>query len=188
MLGRLRDGVIDLSEIHRFANTPISEQNSIRWDVDRLWSEICRGLELASTVESVAIDTWGVDYALLDTSGDLLQKPFHYRDARTNGAMEAVFSRVGRDRIYDVTGIQFLSFNTIYQLHAERGDVLARARTMLMMPDYFTYRLTGRAVSGTPTPPRRSAWTPGHGRGQSNSRTMSESRLRCSRRWSKPEA
>jgi rhamnulokinase len=149
MLGRLRGGVLDLSEVHRFANTPVREGNSIRWDVDRLWADICRGLELASTVplESAAIDTWGVDYALLDASGALLQKPFHYRDARTNGAMDAVFRRVGRDRIYDVTGIQFLPFNTIYQLHAERGDVLARARTMLTMPDYFTYRLTGRAVS-----------------------------------------
>ena len=93
MLGRLRDGVIDLSEIHRFANTPINEQHSIRWDVDRLWSEIRRGLELASTVslESAAIDTWGVDYALLDARRPA-QKPFHYRDARTNGAMKAVFA------------------------------------------------------------------------------------------------
>jgi rhamnulokinase len=149
MLGRLRGGVLDLSEIHRFANTPVRERNSLRWDVDRLWTDICRGLELASSVplESAAIDTWGVDYALLDASGELLQKPFHYRDTRTSGAMDAVFRRVGRDRIYDVTGIQFLPFNTIYQLHAERGDVLAHARTMLMMPDYFTYRLAGRAVS-----------------------------------------
>jgi len=149
MLGQLRGGVIDLSEVHRFANTPLRERDSIRWDVDRLWSDICRGFELASTVrlESAAIDTWGVDYALLDAGGELVHKPFHYRDARTNGVMDAVFRRVGRDRIYDVTGIQFLPFNTIYQLHAERGEVLASARTMLTMPDYFSYRLTGRAVS-----------------------------------------
>src|SRR5262249_59919208 len=116
------------------------------WDTDRLWAGIRSGFDRASAgaLDGVGIDTWGVDYALVDDRGELVQKPFHYRDTRTARAMDEVLARVGRDRLYDVTGIQFLPFNTLFQLHTETADVLRRARTLLTMPDFFNHRLTGR--------------------------------------------
>src|SRR5207249_9652362 len=114
ILGRLRSGVLDVHEVCRFSNEPVRQQGSLRWDILRLWLEVQRALERVSDVrlDSVGLDAWGCDYALIGERGDLLENPYHYRDARTDGIQEAVFARVPRDEIYAVTGIQFLSFNT----------------------------------------------------------------------------
>ena len=100
MLGRLRGGVLDVREIHRFANEPVRQNGSLQWDILRLWLEMRRGLDRVDgpPLDSVGVDTWGCDYALLGERGDLLENPYHYRDARTDGVMEAVFERVGARR------------------------------------------------------------------------------------------
>lgn len=148
MLGRLQGGILTLDEVCRFPNLPIRQQGSLRWDIDRLWTEIRRGLDRASTspIESVGVDTWGCDYALLDADGQLLEHPYHYRDRRTDGVMEAVWQRVCRERIYSITGIQFLVFNTLYQLYAacqSTPEVIAAARSFGTIPDLLNYWLTG---------------------------------------------
>jgi rhamnulokinase len=92
ILGRLSSGILDVTEVRRFANEPLRQPDSLRWNVDAIWTEIRAGLEAAAPVrlESVGIDSWGVDYALLGARGELLENPYHYRDQRTRGAMEEV--------------------------------------------------------------------------------------------------
>jgi rhamnulokinase len=150
MSGHLRSGVLDLTEVCRFANEPVREQGSLRWDVGRLWQHMRRGLEQLGTdgrgLASLGVDTWGCDYGLLGEGGELLENPYHYRDSRTDGIMDAVFARVPRARIYDVTGIQFLSFNTIYQLMAASRAtprLLDAASGFGTIPDILNYWLTG---------------------------------------------
>ena len=149
MAGRLRSGVLDLREIHRFPNEPVQEGTSLRWNLPQLWSEMRKGLDRARSdgmaVESIGVDTWGCDYGLLDTRGELVGNPYHYRDARTDGVMEEVLARVSRTRIYDITGIQFLPFNTIYQLVAARRAPreLAAAASFGTIPDILNHQLCG---------------------------------------------
>ena len=152
MVGSLDGGVLALREVHRFANDPIRQNDSLRWDIVRLWEEMRRGLDLASEnrLQSVGVDCWGVDYALLDAAGELLEQPYHYRDRRTEGVMESVFERVPRERIYAATGIQFLSINTIYQLAAacrRTPEVVDAARSLATIPDVLNYWLSGKLVS-----------------------------------------
>jgi len=152
MLGRVTDGKLSLEPIHRFANGPIQEQDSLRWDFDRLMTEIKTGIRLAagkadSPVRGIGIDTWGVDFGLLDADGRLLEKPYHYRDSRTNGMMEKAFSRIPKRQIYENTGIQFMQLNSLYQLLAMRlanPNLLAKADKLLFMADLFSYFLCGR--------------------------------------------
>jgi len=113
-----------------------------------LWSEIQQGLDRSADrrPDSVAIDTWGCDYALLDARGDLVEQPYHYRDVRTNGVMEAVWQRVSREEIYSITGIQFLVFNTLYQLYAacqSTPHVIESAASLGTIPDLLNYWLSG---------------------------------------------
>jgi rhamnulokinase len=150
MSGRLRSGVLDLAEVCRFANEPVREHGSLHWDILRLWADMRRGLErLESDVrglDSIGVDAWGCDYGLLGEGGELLGNPYHYRDARTDGVMEAVFATVPRARIHDVTGTQFLSFNTLYQLVAARQRtprLLDAATGFGTIPDLLNYWLTG---------------------------------------------
>lgn len=149
MSGRLRAGVLDLAEVCRFPNEPVREHGSLHWDLERLWAEMQRALERAAGVarlDSIGVDAWGCDYGLLDGNGRLLGNPYHYRDTRTDGMMEAAFARVPRARIYDVTGIQFLSFNTLYQLMAEARampSLLDAAAGFGTIPDLLNHRLTG---------------------------------------------
>ncbi len=152
MLGRLRGGVLALEEIRRFSNEPIRQDGSLRWDVGRLWSEMRHALEDASSVRlsSIGVDGWGVDYALIDGGGDLLENPYHYRDIRTDGMMEAVFAQISRDRIYSVTGIQFLPINTLYQLYAAcrlTPTAVGAAHALITIPDLMNYWLGGRLCS-----------------------------------------
>jgi rhamnulokinase len=148
MLGRLSDGRLDVSEIHRFPNEPVRQHGALQWDVLRLWLEIRRALDRAasSRIDSVGVDTWGCDFALIGEHGALLQNPYHYRDARTDGIMEAVFARVPPEDIYSVTGIQFLPFNTLFQFYAASRltpKLLEAAAGLGTIPDLLNYWLTG---------------------------------------------
>lgn len=149
--GRLANGILDIQEIHRFPNEPVRQHGALQWDVLRLWLEMRRALERvpARTLESVGVDTWGCDYALLGEGGQLLQNPYHYRDSRTDGVMEEVFARVPSDEIYRVTGIQFLPFNTLFQLYwASQATprLLEAAVSFATIPDLLNYWLTGELV------------------------------------------
>jgi rhamnulokinase len=148
MLGRLRRGTLDVTELHRFGNEPVRQNGSLHWDILRLWLEIKRGLERSSDhqIDSVGVDAWGCDYALVGEQGVLLQNPYHYRDTRTDGIMEAVFKRVTPEQIYAITGIQFLPFNTLYQLYAAcqaTPRLIDAAATFGTIPDLINYWLTG---------------------------------------------
>ena len=152
MLGRLRAGVLDVSEIHRFVNEPVRQNGSLHWDVLRIWLELKQGMERAAgtPIESVGVDAWGCDYALVGEQGVLLQNPYHYRDKRTDGIMEAVFERVPADEIYAVTGIQFLPFNTLYQLYAAcraTPRLIDAATSFGTIPDLVNYWLTGEMTA-----------------------------------------
>jgi rhamnulokinase len=150
--GRLTSGLLDIREIHRFPNEPVRQNGALQWDILRLWLEMRRSLDRLSgeSVASIGVDTWGCDYALLGEQGHLLHNPFHYRDSRTDGVMDAVHQRVPADDIYAVTGIQFLSFNTLYQLYAAcvgTPKLIDAATTFLTVADLFNYWLTGRAAA-----------------------------------------
>lgn len=151
VLATYADGLIALEEVHRFSNDPVEVRGTLYWDILRLYHEIKQGVLAAGQrggFDAIGIDTWGVDFGLLDAKGRLLQNPVHYRDKRTAGAMERVFARVPADTIYRRTGIQFMHFNTLYQLAVlaeQEPDLLRRAETMLLIPDLFAYFLTGAA-------------------------------------------
>ena len=144
-----------LDVIHRFPNGPVSVLGQDYWDVLRLWTEIKAGLaqygaEAAGPPAGIGIDTWGVDYGLLDRAGNLLGNPVHYRDARTNDIMDVVFDIVPRAEIFGVTGLQFIQLNTIFQLYSmrhSRDPQLDHAARLLMMPDLLNYWLTGRQAA-----------------------------------------
>ncbi len=153
MLGRYDGERLRLTEVHRFANGPIRAADGLHWDVQRLFEEMKHGLALCreqyGRPASIGVDTWGVDFALLDERGKLLGEPFHYRDSRTEGVMEEAFKRVPRAEIFEQTGIQFLPFNTLYQLFSMvlgGSPVLEQAHTFLTIPDLLNYWLTGRTV------------------------------------------
>ncbi|NLG28173.1 MAG: rhamnulokinase [Chloroflexi bacterium] len=151
MLARFDGRRIDLTPVHRFANTPVWVLGGLYWNVLALFGEIKQGLgiagrELMGDIDGIGVDTWGVDYALLGKDDALLGNPRNYRDPRTDGVMEKVFARVPRTEIFEQTGIQFMQLNTLFQMYASRlaGDaVLDQARTLLMLPDLLNYWLTG---------------------------------------------
>jgi rhamnulokinase len=171
--GQLNSGSLHVEEVHRFPNEPVEYGDGLHWDAPRLWLEIQRALHMVrdTPLNGIAVDTWGVDYALLGEDGQLLQNPFHYRDGRTAGMMEAVFEVVGRDEIYAETGIQFMPINTLYQLAAaarKNPRLLRAADRLITIPDLFHYWLSGNAVceytNATTTQmvnPRTRAWTTG---------------------------
>ncbi len=151
VLARLQSGILTTEEVHRFANEPVEYGGSLHWDAARLWFEIRKALTQLGEVElaGIGVDAWGVDYALLGESGELLQNPYHYRDRRTEGIMEEVVRKVGKAEIYQATGIQFMPINTLYQLFAARRQtprLLEAAKYLLTIPDLFNYWLTGNAV------------------------------------------
>ena len=148
--GRVVAGIVDgeqieIREVHRFAN-PLREQDgSLRWDVSGLFREVLVGLERLHDPESIGIDTWGVDYGLLDSEGRLLAEPYAYRDVRTNGVAEGVHQTLSRRELYAISGVQFLPFNTIYQLVAEQtGPQWSRASHAVLIPDLLSFWLTGQ--------------------------------------------
>jgi rhamnulokinase len=141
MIARVGDDELTLREAHRFANRPVRVAGTLHWDILGLYREILDGLRAVGRADSVGIDSWAVDYGLLDDSGALIGNPVHYRDGRTDGVMDRVVAEVGAGTLYDVSGLQFLPFNTVYQLLAAPPP--SRARTLLMIPDLLAYWLTG---------------------------------------------
>src|SRR5437762_10981527 len=151
VLAHLHAGVITTEEVHRFANEPVEYEGGLQWDVPRLWFEIRKAISHleGSALGGIGVDAWGVDYALLGEHGELLQNPYHYRDKRTDGVMDAVLAKVAKREIYEKTGIQFMPINTLFQLTAAKRDtpeLLNAARKLLTIPDLFHYWLTGNAV------------------------------------------
>lgn len=142
---------LNIEEIHRFSNDPVEVNGSLYWDVLRLFYEIKQGIQKCALkghrdISSIAVDTWGVDFGLLDGNGDLLGNPYHYRDKRTHGMMEKVFKLIPKEEIYNKTGIEFMWFNTILQIFSMKNQdspLLREAKTLLLMPDLFNYFLTG---------------------------------------------
>jgi rhamnulokinase len=148
VLGRFAGERMTLEEVHRFPNKPVQLPDGLHWDVLRIIGEVKDGLARAARsaerIESLGVDTWGVDFALLDRDGSLISNPYHYRDPRTEGIDERAFDRMPKEEIYEVTGIQFLPINTLYQLLAMEGSpLLGAAQTLLLIPDLIGYWLTG---------------------------------------------
>ena len=143
-----------LEEIHRFNYPPREENGFLRWDFSKIFDEIKTGLknaaarakELNKKIYSLGIDSWAVDYGLLGKDGKLLDNPICYRDSRTSEAMEKAFGKLSRAEIFEKTGIQFLNFNTIFQLSTEDGN-LEKAEKLLLLPDLINYYLTGKAFA-----------------------------------------
>lgn len=154
ILAQLHQGRLELRELHRFSNTPVELPAGLYWDTLRLFHEICEGIRIAAKagvdLDGIAVDTWGVDFALLGEGGELLDNPRHYRDRRTCGVPERVFRTVSRDDIFRQTGVQFMNINSLYQLCAlkqESPALLEAASKLLFMPDLFNYFLTGACAS-----------------------------------------
>jgi rhamnulokinase len=150
MLAEMDKGKLTLREMHRFGNGPVEQGGAMHWDFDKLMKEITTGIQKTAAacknIRSIGVDTWGVDFGLLDKSGKLLENPYHYRDSRNDGMMDKVFSIVPKNKVYQYTGIQFMQFNSLYQLFAyksQKPQIVAKADKLLFMPDLITYALTG---------------------------------------------
>ena len=173
VLGHFDGKQFKLEELHRFPNGGIRLLDSLHWDVLRLWSEMKTALSICAQkgtdLSGIGIDTWGVDFALLDRHDVILGFPYHYRDSRTNGMLEEAFHRLPRGTLFERSGCQFLQINTIYQLLSmvvHKSPLLGVAETFLMIPDLFNFWLTGRKVceftDATTTQfydPRRKGWS-----------------------------
>ncbi len=143
---------LSLEVIHRFPNKPQKLESGLHWDIYGLWKEIKTGLAKASemygeNIASIGVDTWAVDFGLFDENGSLLATPFHYRDKRTHGIMDCTFDKISKSEIFNRTGIQFLQFNSIFQLYSlvkSKSELLNSATTLMMIPDIFNFWLTGK--------------------------------------------
>ncbi|MDO8681972.1 MAG: rhamnulokinase family protein [Armatimonadota bacterium] len=173
VIGLLDGSTLKLEEVHRFANEPVRVTDGLHWDALRLFHEMKNGFRACAQtygkdIAGAGVDTWGVDFALIDKSGGLLGNPFHYRDSRTDGILDIAFKRVPRAEIYERTGIQFMQINTLYQLlkmALDKSPLLGAAETMLLMPDLFNYWFTGVktseysiATTSQCYDPRKRAW------------------------------
>lgn len=173
ILGSLEGGRLVLDEVSRFPNGMIPLRGHLHWNVLSLFEEMKKGIKVCiqerdGNPQSLGIDTWGVDFSLLARDGSLLSLPFAYRDPRNEGAMEEFFKIVPRLRIYELTGNQFLQFNSLFQLYAmkrERSPLLQMAKDLLFMPDLFNYFFTGQkkteftyATTSQLYNPRRKEW------------------------------
>ena len=152
IVGRFDGERLELSEARRFENRAVRLPDGLYWDALGLYAELCSSLggigAAGSAVRSIGIDSWGCDFGLLDSAGALLGSPLHHRDGRGAGAMDTAFSRVPADEIYEQTGIQFLPFNTLFQLVALEGSGrLEAAETLLLIPDLLDFWLSGERVA-----------------------------------------
>ncbi len=153
VVGTFDGCAIRLAEVHRFENVSVRLMGTMYWDILRLFHDVKTGIRKAcrtGAVDSLAIDTWGVDFGLLDEEGYLLENPVHYRDRRTEGMVEAVEAVLPREELYALTGNQIMPINTLFQLAAlakKRPELLRQARTLLFMPDLFSYFLCGEKVA-----------------------------------------
>ncbi|SFH84380.1 rhamnulokinase [Planctomicrobium piriforme] len=177
--GRVIAGLFDgthirLEELHRFPNGPVTVAGTRRWDLIGLWKEIQDGLRNAANkfgkkIVSVGVDTWGVDYVLLSSKGEMLGQPYNYRDSRTDGMLEHACTRVSKKDIFAATGLQFMPINSLYQvlsMQLKDPELLAMADRFLMIPDFFHWLLCGSRVveftNATTTQffdPRRRTWS-----------------------------
>ena len=158
MAGRYQGRKLTIEEVHRFPNSGVETGDGWHWDFEGLFQSIVEGLGMAakrygSEVVSVAVDTWGVDYGLIDEDGNLAGQPWMYRDERTNGMIDEADRVVGKKALWERTGIQPMFFNTVFQLMAENRkspEALEKATTLLFMPDLLNFRLSGvRAIERT---------------------------------------
>ncbi len=144
MVGRVEPGALSLTAAHRFANQPLRTGGTLHWNIMSLYQGVLDGLRAAGPVRSIGIDSWAVDYGLIDATGALLGNPVHYRDSRTDGIPSSVAKAVPEDRLYALTGLQRQPFNTLYQLVAAADTpILRAARHLLLIPDLLAYWLTG---------------------------------------------
>jgi rhamnulokinase len=171
MLGTLAEGRLELTEIRRFPNVPVRDGDALYWNLRALLDELAAGLHQAGAlglpVAGVSTDSWGVDYVLYDAAGAMIEPTYHYRDGRTARGVQAVQARLPWPELFEETGLQFLPFNTIFQLGAESPERLARARRILGVGDAFNHWLGGAAcyeeslASTTQLyNPRTRAWSP----------------------------
>lgn len=154
ILGSISNDVIELREINRFQNKIIEANGHFYWDFLSLYQSIIEGLKIIASedikIESIGIDTWGVDFVCFDKAGEILGNPYSYRDPHTNGAQEKLFKTIDRETIYKTTGIQFMNFNSLFQLFAIKSrntEKLAHVDKILFMPDALSYMLTGKMVT-----------------------------------------
>ncbi|MBO5679482.1 MAG: rhamnulokinase [Bacteroidaceae bacterium] len=154
ILGTLSEGSLELRELTRFANPIIETGGHFYWDIYALYNEIIGGLKVVARegveIASIGIDTWGVDFVFVGKDGGLLRNPYCYRDPHTVGMMDDYFRHVGKERVYDLTGIQFMNFNSLFQLytlHKAKDSALEAAEKILFMPDALSYMLTGEMVT-----------------------------------------
>lgn len=154
ILGTLSEGSLELRELTRFANPIIETGGHFYWDIYALYNEIIGGLKVVARegveIASIGIDTWGVDFVFVGKDGGLLRNPYCYRDPHTVGMMDDYFRHVGKERVYDLTGIQFMNFNSLFQLytlHMAKDSALEAAEKILFMPDALSYMLTGEMVT-----------------------------------------
>lgn len=154
IIGTLGHGKVAMEELTRFDNTLIETGGHVYWDIYRLYNEIVKGLRTAHSrgiaIESIGIDTWGCDFVCVGADGQLLRNPLAYRDPHTTGTMPRYFAEaMAKEQVYEKTGIQFMNFNSLfqlYQMHLDRNEALAHAAKILFVPDALAYMLTGRAV------------------------------------------
>src|SRR5690348_2537303 len=152
VLGTLSGDHLALEEMHRFPNPTGRVNGHLHWNLLAQWEELKSGLRKAGAhtpdLHGIGVDTWGIDFGFIDKSGELLGNPYHYRDVRTQGVMERTISRLSRERIFESTGVQFLEFNSLFQLQAmreSRSTILDCADTLLFMPDLFNFLFTACA-------------------------------------------
>ena len=152
MLGSLSSKKLGLEEIYRFSNVPLEQNGSLHWDFNKQICEVETGIAKAvdrasGPIDGIGVDSWGVDFGLIGADGRLIENPYHYRDIRTNKMMEKAYDLLPKRDIYENTGLQFLQFNTIYQLLAMRlanSGALAKAKNLIFMADLFSYHLCGQ--------------------------------------------
>lgn len=154
ILGTLSDGKMEMKEVTRFANPIIETGGHCYWDIYALYLEIVKGLKKMAqegvAIESIGIDTWGVDFVMVGKDGAFLRNPYCYRDPHTVGAPEEYFTHIPRERVYELTGIQFMNFNSLFQLstlHRNHCSALEAADKILFVPDALSYMLTGKMVT-----------------------------------------
>jgi len=154
IVGRLESGMITLEEICRFPNDIHFLNGHYRWKIDHIFREICTGLnrtvEKGLNIDSIGVDTWGVDYVLLDEDHRLIELPVAYRDSRTEDIMDRFFDLMPREVVYQKTGIQMMQINTLFQLYSASiydPEILKKTRSFLMIPDYLNFRLSGKTAT-----------------------------------------
>lgn len=167
-VGRFDGGRLDVTEVHRFENVPVRDGRTLRWDAPALYQEVLAGLRRAGGVDSIAVDSWAVDFGIVDGKGELVQNPVHYRDARRARAMERVLAEIPARELYERTGIQLGPINTVFELAAmveEHDPALEAGHTLLLVPDLMHHWLCGARTSeltnATTTQcfdPRAGAW------------------------------